>query len=139
MAGKRFPSKIDAWLVATGFAGMAVAVVALGFSLYAEPDSPTTIVAVVMVLLVFALVVSTFLNTYYDVDRDTLTVRSGPFRWRVPLDAIDSVKPTRSPLSSPALSLDRLDIRYGKRRIMVSPADKHGFLKAIGQDPHRRH
>lgn len=137
MASKRFPSKIDAWLIAAGFAGMAAAVVAIGFSLYFEPGSPATILALLLVLLVFALVASTFLYTYYEVDRDTLTVRSGPFRWRVPLDAIDSVKPTRSPLSSPALSLDRLDIRYGKRRIMVSPADRRGFLKAIGQDPRR--
>jgi hypothetical protein len=137
MASRRFSSKIDAWLVATGFAGMAAAVVAIGFSLYAEPDSPATILALLMVLLVFALVASTFLSTYYEVDGDTLTVRSGPFRWRVPLEKIDSVTPTRSPLSSPALSLDRLDIRYGKRRIMVSPADKRGFLKAIGQDPRR--
>lgn len=137
MASKRFPSKIDAWLIAAGFAGMTAAVVAIGFSLYFEPGSPATILALLLVLLVFALVASTFLYTYYEVDRDTLTVRSGPFRWRVPLDAIDSVKPTRSPLSSPALSLDRLDIRYGKRRIMVSPADRRGFLKAIGQDPRR--
>ncbi len=138
MASKRFPSKIDAWLVATGFAGMAAAVVAIGFSLYFEPESPVTVAALIMVLLVFALVASTFLSTYYEVDRDTLTVRSGPFRWRVPIDQIDSVKPTRSPLSSPALSLDRLDIRYGNRRIMVSPADKRGFLKAIGRAPDRR-
>ena len=36
---------------------------------------------------------------------------------------------------SASLSLDRLRIQYGERRILVSPADKAGFLKAIGQDP----
>jgi hypothetical protein len=33
------------------------------------------------------------------------------------------------------LSLRRLKIRYGKRGwVMVSPADRAGFLKAIGQE-----
>jgi Bacterial PH domain/Sodium:solute symporter family len=42
---------------------------------------------------------------------------------------------TRNPLSSPALSLDRLCIHYkvgGKRRmVMISPADKESFLRVI--------
>ena len=74
-------------------------------------------------------------GTHYTVSGNTLRVACGPFRWKVPLDAIQSVEATRNPLSSPALSLDRLRIHYGRRRIMVSPSDKAGFLKAIGQDP----
>ena len=75
------------------------------------------------------------LGTHYTVDRGTIRIVSGPFRWKVPIDEITSVSATRNPLSSPALSLDRLSIRYGKRRrIMISPADKAGFLKAIGHD-----
>jgi hypothetical protein len=35
------------------------------------------------------------------------------------------------PLSSPACSLDRLLLRYGSRRIMISPADKIGFLAEL--------
>jgi hypothetical protein len=66
---------------------------------------------------------------------NTLRVACGPFRWKVPIDSIEKVEATRSPLSSPALSLDRLRINYGKRRIMVSPSDRAGFLRAIGQDP----
>lgn len=135
MASRRFRSKVDTWLIVVGLAGIVVAVVATAFAASEDPGSMPTLAAYILVLVTCALIASTFLYTWYDVDSDTLTIRSGPFRWRVPLDAIDSVKPTRSPLSSPALSLDRLDIRYGKRRIMVSPADKRGFLKAIGQDP----
>jgi hypothetical protein len=42
------------------------------------------------------------------------------------------VESTRNPASSPALSLDRLLIRYGGgSEIMVSPADKAGFMAAI--------
>jgi hypothetical protein len=92
-------------------------------------------VLVVASLAIVALIGSMLVGTHYTVAGDTLRVACGPFRWKVPIDAIQSVEATRSPLSSPALSLDRLRIHYGKRRIMVSPSDKAGFLKAIGQDP----
>ena len=55
----------------------------------------------------------------------------GPFRWRVPIDAITAITPTRSALSSPALSLDRLRIEYGERAILVSPIYKEGFVRAL--------
>jgi hypothetical protein len=39
---------------------------------------------------------------------------------------------SRSPFSSPALSLDRLQIDYGAgKSILISPADKEGFIEAI--------
>lgn len=64
-------------------------------------------------------------------DRELL-VRSGPFRWRIAIDGIESIRPSRSPLSSPALSLDRLEITYGGgRRLLISPEDREGFLEAI--------
>jgi hypothetical protein len=56
-------------------------------------------------------------------------------RWIIALETIDEVYPTRSPLSSPALSLDRLLIRYknlhGPSTLMVSPEDKTAFLNAL--------
>ena len=82
-----------------------------------------------------ALMIWLLLGTHYTVDRGHIRVASGPFRWKIPIAEITSVEATRSPLSSPALSMDRLRIRYGKRRrIMISPADKAGFLEAIGYD-----
>jgi hypothetical protein len=84
---------------------------------------------------VAGLMVWLIVGTYYTVDRDMIRIASGPFRWKVPIGKITSVTATRSLLSSPALSLDRICIRYGKRRrIMISPADKAGFLKAIGHE-----
>ena len=72
--------------------------------------------------------------TYYEVqpDQQTLRIVSGPFSWRVPVAAISTIKATHNPLSSPALSLDRLQIRYGKHdSVMISPADKAGLLAAL--------
>ena len=52
-------------------------------------------------------------------------------RYKVPLAEVTAVRSTRNPLSSPALSLDRLEITYGRRRIMISPEDKARFLKEL--------
>ena len=71
-------------------------------------------------------------STYYEIDGDDLRVVCGPFRKRIPVGDIASVEPSRSVWSSPALSLDRLRIRYGDKSILVSPADKRGFIDALG-------
>ena len=72
------------------------------------------------------------LGTYYSLEPTQLLVRSGPFKWRVPIADITSVTATSNPLSSPALSLDRLRIEYGRgSAIMISPRDKEKFLRDI--------
>jgi hypothetical protein len=70
--------------------------------------------------------------TGYEISDDELKVRCGPFRQRIPLQEIKEIKKTRSPLSAPACSLDRMEIIYAKsKRVMISPADKENFIKTI--------
>ena len=135
MTPKRFKSKIDRWLLFLLVAVMVFEVVVMVIAATQLNSPREATVLVVASLAIVALIGSMLVGTHYTVAGDTLRVACGPFRWKVPIDAIQSVEATRSPLSSPALSLDRLRIHYGKRRIMVSPSDKAGFLKAIGQDP----
>lgn len=136
MASKVFKSKVDWWirlLLGLAIAGMFVA---CGAVILEGADPVGTTVTILACIAGLALFVWMLVGTVYTVDRGTLIVRAGPMRWRIPVDEITAVEATRSPLSSPALSLDRLRIHYGKRRrIMISPADKAGFLKAIGRDP----
>ena len=69
-------------------------------------------------------------STHYEISESQLIIRSGPFEWVVDRDSIQSIEPSRSVLSSPALSLDRLEIRYASgKTILVSPEDKAGFLR----------
>lgn len=71
-------------------------------------------------------------STRYTLTATDLHVASGPFRWSVPLRDVRAVTPTRNPLSSPALSLDRLRIDYGRRRwLMISPIDKEGLVREL--------
>ena len=71
----------------------------------------------------------------YTLTDDELQIRCGPFRYRVPLAEIDSVGPSRNPLSSPAASLDRLLIKWrgGRKRILISPDRKADFLRQLDQ------
>lgn len=135
MAAKKFRSKVDRWILIVILVVIVVQVVAVTAAI-TEAGEPGMITSLILVMIgVVALMIWLLLGTHYTVDRGHIRIVSGPFRWKVPIDEITSVTATRNPLSSPALSLDRLSIRYGKRRrIMISPADKAGFLKAIGHD-----
>ena len=85
-----------------------------------------------IVLLSLGLPVWLLFSTSYRVDAESLLVKSGPFSWAIPLAEVQSVVPSRSPVSSPALSLDRLEIRYGSgKSILVSPVDREAFLEAV--------
>jgi purine-cytosine permease-like protein len=134
MAARRFKSKIDRWIFVLLVVVIVVQIVAVGSAALQAGDPLLTTGLIFLMIAVVGLMVWLLIGTHYTVDRDVIKIVSGPFRWKVPIDQITSVSATRNPLSSPALSLDRICIRYGKwRRIMVSPADRAGFLKAIGR------
>ena len=135
MAKRVFRSKVDSWFRVVIVFVIATELGVIVGAAVSVRDPLTTTGIILGSLAVLALLLSVLLNTSYTVDRGVLRARSGPLCWKVPVDQIQSVEMTRSPLSSPALSLDRLRIRYGKGRfILVSPADKAGFLRAIGRD-----
>ena len=133
MAARRFPSKVDRWLVI--FIG-AMLVLELFVVIYMirAGAGPLIVTFVLMVTVGFFLFVGlTLSRTYYVIDQRLLRITCGVFFWSIPLKDIHSVEPSRSPLSSPALSLDRLRVRYGNgKSILVSPADKVRFVKALG-------
>jgi PH (Pleckstrin Homology) domain-containing protein len=83
--------------------------------------------------LVPALIVWILRTTYYAVKADDLLVHSGPFRRTVPLASISSLRATRNPRHAPALSLDRIEVRYGSKRLLVSPRDKRRFVRTIAE------
>lgn len=134
-----YPSKRDLWIVGLLWFGAAVCLWGVVI-LWSYP------VAVWMrwglSALLLAEVVFLFwllYGTYYVLDRGTLRIRCGPFRWRVPLAAIDEVRRTRNPLSAPACSLDRLHIKYRGSILgtLVSPLEREAFLRDLqARAPH---
>src|SRR5262245_35168301 len=92
-------------------------------------DATARAIAVLTLLLGVGLPLWILTTTSYTLEGETLLVRSGPFTRRVPIADITAIVPTRNPLSSPALPLDRLRIEVrGARPVMISPADRAGFL-----------
>jgi uncharacterized membrane protein YdbT with pleckstrin-like domain len=126
-----YRSKVDLWLVAVT---VGAPVVLLEFILDGlnTPDKFAEVAAAVIVLAVLALFAWIYFSTRYTITGDFLMVKSGPFSWIIPIEDISAVEPTRNALSSPALSLDRLLIRYGKSaELMISPKDKAGFMTEL--------
>ena len=91
-----------------------------------------TVLAVVTVIVGAGFPLWILLSTRYIVNDEQLKIMSGPFSWTIPIESIISVQETRSAGASPALSLDRLEIKYGAdKMILVSPADKTAFIKRL--------
>jgi hypothetical protein len=90
-------------------------------------------IAVVLIFLIMVFVLHVFLTTYYEISGRFLKVKCGFLIDKdIDINEIVSVRETFNPLSAPATSLDRLEIKLpGKDSILISPRDKRGFVKAL--------
>ena len=122
---RRFPSKIDAWIAILLVGGFAVPL-ALALS-----TGGRNVVMLAILCPALAFVLWLLAGTTYAVTPDALIVRAGPFRWSIPASSLRSLQATHNPLSSPALSLDRIDVRHMGGRVLISPRDQEGFVRAV--------
>jgi hypothetical protein len=84
--------------------------------------------------LVLLIVAPMILNTNYTINEDnTLRVKCGFFvNLLIDINQIRKIEFTRSVLSSPALSLDRIEIFYNKfDSVIVSPENKLEFIAQL--------
>jgi hypothetical protein len=134
----RFPSRVDPWI---GVLLVLGPVVAMGGTLAAAvtDDAPLWFAAGPLALfgVLYTLLVW---PVDYTLGPETLIVRFGLIRLRLPYAEIRSVEPTADIRSSPALSLERLRVEAGPRRsVNISPADRAAFMAALAaRCPHLR-
>ncbi len=130
-----YPSKRDRWLEVVIWMASLLSVAAGLGSLVTGAGLRILALTSAVCLGVPGFMVWSFYGTGYTLFPDELRIRSGPFRFRVPLGGITSVVPSRNPVSSPACSLDRLEIRYreGRSRILISPENRPAFLEALAE------
>lgn len=115
-----YRSKVDVWLVALSVGIMAAACV------------PGLFFDFSWGALSLALVVSVMFSIRYEISGDKLrVVCCWIFIETFDIHKITSVKPTRTILSSPAASLDRIEVRAGRRSVVISPRSKHQFVKQL--------
>lgn len=130
---QRFPSKIDWWILATPIVvvvGVLVAIV-----LNTKPGQVHVSIFVplaISVVVPVGIFASIFSSTSYVISGNELRIKCGPMKMLVSIDSISWIANSHSLVSSPALSLSRLAIQYGRfKEVLISPADRQGFIRAI--------
>ncbi|AEE49446.1 PH domain-containing protein [Haliscomenobacter hydrossis] len=120
-----YPSKIGSGLV-------AIFVVILG-GIALLMAFQAAWVGLGIIALVSAFIIHLFMTTYYQIEEKTLRVRCGFLvDQRIDITQITSVSETNNPISSPATSLDRLEICYKPHgSVIISPKDKKGFIQHL--------
>ena len=120
----KFQSKKDWWAYPV-FLGIIVAVF---IPLFKDQDLTSLYIGVP----VTGLLLWIWFTTYYVIERNSLVVRSAFIHKIIPVYEIKSIRRTFNPLSSPALSLDRLEIQYGNgKMVLISPENREKFLEEL--------
>lgn len=129
-----FKSRIDTWLLIVLMCAVVACLYAAAEIVPRVDDIGIIVGGVIIGVLAIGagLPLWIVLTTRYRLGDDALDIRCGPFAWVVPIRDITEIEPSRSWLSSPALSLDRLRIGYGSgREILISPEPRAQFLRSL--------
>ena len=129
-----FTSKIDLWL-AFLILGSGLLLILVPVWEWMYNDSSTRRILFISLLTIpgAILLLLIFFNIKYSLSEDELFVKNGFSTQSIPLKDITHIIPTNSMLSAPALSLDRIEIKYKGGNIVISPKDREGFYNAIQQ------
>lgn len=128
---KTYRSRVDAW-IAIILGIVAAACLSSGIGMIVKGMPGGVIMAPIIIFTGVILPFWLMLTTRYVLGSDTLEIRSDPIKWEVPLKEIRKITPSRSILSSPAFSLDRLEIQYGRwNSILISPAQRDDLLREL--------
>jgi Bacterial PH domain len=81
---------------------------------------------------IIALIIWLIAATYYEIKGEELKIAAGPIRYTIHIHTIRSIEASKNPVSSPALSLDRLRIDYNQSNVVyISPKDKKKFTDEL--------
>jgi hypothetical protein len=117
---KIYKSKVDWWLVVPILA-------VFGFPVVDGVLSKEYMLSVVFItLLAFFWILAVTLK--YKIDGEMLSI----WRTKIDIKTIRKVYATRNPLSSPALSINRIAIVYNKYdEVLISPKDRADFINEL--------
>ena len=121
-----FRSKIDGWII-----GATALPVLIGLYPAWLAASEGHIWVPLVVFTPVALMGWGVSSPSYTVTDDLLEVRCMWLTELIPLGSVRSLHPTRSLLSAPALSLDRIELVHTTGRTLVSPRDREGFVASL--------
>lgn len=90
-------------------------------------------IGLAVILSVIGFIGYIFTTTYYIITDKDLIIKSGfMVNKTISIETISEISESNNPLSSPANSLDRLEINYSRKgTILISPKNKAGFLNQL--------
>jgi len=122
---KTYRSKIDLWLFILIF-GILGSIMIEGIIL-----EDWLVLAIILPVMSF--IAYLMYSIRYIINNDVLEIRTGILgTTKIPISGIKSVERTNNPLSSPAMSLKRIEIMYGKYdSVLISPQDRDAFINDL--------
>lgn len=131
---RRFESGVDTWILLLLGGTYLGTLAVLAYALLTE-FSTLTVVMTLITLVALFLPLGLLFPLYYELGETHLLVRCGIQRWEIPYERIENVEPSRSWLSAPAFSLDRLRIDYRltsyRQSVLISPEPRDEFIAAL--------
>ncbi|MBR3120126.1 PH domain-containing protein [Oceanobacillus profundus] len=119
-----FPSKKDKWLTIVIW-GIAL----LGFI---TPLIKAQLISAFIMLLLGLFLLWFWFKTGYKIEGGKIIIHYGPIRQTIKINEIEVIMKSKSPLTAPALSMDRIQIRCGRYDIFsISPQNQDRFLEVI--------
>ena len=105
------------------------------FDLINNELDKVVLAVLVFLLITYAFILHMFFQTLYVIEDGQLKIRMGFFSFKpITIKDIREISKTDTILSSPAASLDRIEIKYGKfGSVIISPKDKLSFAKELVQ------
>jgi hypothetical protein len=103
-----------------------------GYALF-ELIAEKSWLGVLIMLLTISFILYTFLSINYKIEKENLNVKcTFVINENIEIKSIRKITETYNPLSSPAASIDRIEIFYNKfDSILISPKNKKDFIKDI--------
>lgn len=129
-----FKSKIG-WLFRIITFGTTLLLIAtIGVRIYQNQFIKEDLIGVIISLIVIPLLFSIYFNTKYELSKDTLSYKCGPFKGEIRVQDIVKIDLDKKLWAGVryATSMNGMVIYVGKfEEVFISPADKEGFIKAL--------
>ncbi|MDO5794531.1 MAG: PH domain-containing protein [Turicibacter sp.] len=133
-----YRSKVDAWFYFIVI-GMCILMGNSLIQVCLTKSVGAIIFTAIITLSVITLLLGILFRTYYVFEEDGIRIRCFIFcNVVIPYKSIISVKPTYNPVSSSALSLDRLEVKFMRPNhrpdiALISPIHRDDFIKEVQQ------
>lgn len=130
-----YPTKVDAWLVAVIVAVLLGMLIFVGYISWQSGDLRPLIYVIICEIITSGLMLLIGYPVRYLLSPEQLIVKSGVMRVEVPVHKITKVEKTRSLLSAPAWSIDRVKVDYDNNGypayVIISPKDRDRFIQQL--------